>query len=77
MFLANGSMEILINVLLMTASNEDAKKAISFSYGFYGIGGVLGSIMVSILGINSLIFCAVWTTFIGILYFDLLTLRKS
>jgi len=77
MFLANGSMEILINVLLMTASNEDAKKAISFSYGFYGIGGVLGSIMVSILGVNSLMFSAIWTTLIGMLYFDLLTYKKS
>ncbi len=76
MFLANGSMEVLINVLLMTATANEAKKAISFSYGFYGAGGVMGSIVVSILGINALIFAAVCTTTVGLLYFDLITFKK-
>lgn len=72
MFLANGSMEVLINVLLTSASSRDAKQAISFSYGFYGFGGVMGSIIVSILGLNALTFGAILTTIIGILYIDLL-----
>jgi len=77
MFLANGSIEVLINVLLMSASAEDAKKAISFSYGFYGAGGVMGSVIVSMLGINSLIFSAISLSVIGTLYFDLVTFKKN
>ncbi len=72
MFMANGSMEMLINVLLMTTSSGDAKKALSFSYGFYGIGGVVGSTIVGIMGVNALKFSGIWTTAVGMLYFGLI-----
>ena len=68
MFLGNGSMEVLINVLLTASSSEDAKKAISFSYGFYGFGGIMGSVIVSIVGINALNLSAILTASIGVLY---------
>lgn len=61
----------------MTASSQEAKKAISFSYGFYGVGGVMGSIIVSIMGVNTLMFGAIWTIAVGLLYFDLIEFRKS
>lgn len=58
----------------MSASTTDnAKKAISFSYGFYGIGGVMGSMIVGILGINALIFSAFLTIFLGMMYFHLIS----
>jgi hypothetical protein len=78
MFLANGSMEVLINVLLMTASTTDnAKKAISFSYGFYGVGGVMGSLIVAMLGTKALIFSAFWTVGVGMMYFDLIADKQT
>ena len=77
LFLANGSMEVLINVLLMTSSNGEAKKAISFSYGFYGVGGVAGSMIVGIMEINALTFTSIWITAVGFLYFDLIEFRKK
>jgi hypothetical protein len=77
MFLANGSIEVLINVLLMSTSSKDPKQAISVSYGFYGFGGVMGSIIVSILGINALMFGAILVTIVGMLYLDLIEFKKS
>ncbi len=61
----------------MSADSKDAKQAISFSYGFYGFGGVMGSIVVSILGVNALIFGAILTTIVGMLYLDLIEYKNS
>ncbi len=36
----------------------------------------MGSVIVSILGINALMFVAIFTTTIGMLYFDLLNIKK-
>ncbi len=54
----------------------DAKQAIGFSYGFYGMGAVMGSIVVSILGSNALTFCGIWIFTIGMMYFDLVSFKK-
>ena len=61
----------------MTTSSGEAKQALSFSYGFYGIGGVLGSMIVGIMGVDALKFSGVWTTAVGILYFGLIEFRKK
>mgnify|MGYP001070018234 CR=1 FL=1 len=63
---------MLINVLLTSSSSKEAKKAIGFSYGFYGFGGVMGSVIVSIFGTKALIFASIMTIAIGIFYMVLL-----
>lgn len=68
MNLSIGSIEVLVNVLLIEAVKEDPKQAVSFSYGIYGLGAVVGPIIVSIFGINTLTICGIWTIFIGIFY---------
>ena len=37
----------------------------------------MGSIIVSIFGVNALMFGAIWVTLVGMLYFDLVTFKKK
>ncbi len=60
----------------MSEVTGDAKQVIGFSYGFYGMGSVMGSIVVSILGSNALTFCGIWIFTIGMMYFDLVSFRS-
>jgi predicted MFS family arabinose efflux permease len=77
MNLSIGSIEVLVNVLLIEAVKEDPKQAVSFSYGIYGLGAVVGPIIVSIFGINTLIICGIWTIFIGIFYIFIIYTRNK
>jgi fucose permease len=77
MNLSIGSIEVLVNVLLIEAVKEDPKQAVSFSYGIYGIGAVVGPIIVSIFGINTLTICGIWTIFISIFYIFIIHARNQ
>ena len=55
MSIASCSIEILINVLLLLEGKEDPRFYVNLSYGIYGIGAILGPIIVSLLGLHSTI----------------------
>lgn len=76
MFVANASMEIFINQLLTSSPNNDVKKNVSVSYGFYGFGGVIGSFIVGIFGLNTLTLIGTLITIIGLLYINLSDLKS-
>ncbi len=76
MNLSIGSIEVLINVLLIEAVKEDPKQAVSFSYGIYGIGAVVGPIIVSLFGMSTLMICGIWTILVGLFYFYVIRIRN-
>jgi hypothetical protein len=76
MNLSVGSIEVLINVILMDAVKDDPKEVMTFSFSIYGIGSVFGPILVSIFGIGSLLFCGVWAVIIGFMHFYVLHLNN-
>lgn len=53
-----GSMEVLVNVNLVAAKG-DIKSNSNFSYALYGVGGMLGPIIVALLGIHILLTIAI------------------
>lgn len=72
-----GSIEVLVNVCLMTVGKANVKFNTSFSYGVYGMGGMFGPILVSFLGIDSLLVLFIWLVILGVSYFGINCHAKS
>jgi MFS family permease len=67
--MAIGSISVLVNVCLMDSVKEDAKYYVSLSYGVYGVGGMIGPILISFFGVNGLNVIGVWAIVLGFIYF--------
>lgn len=61
----------------MDAVKDNPKQVMSFSYGVYGVGAVIGPIIVSLFGVNTLKICGIWTIGLGIVYIYVISLTKK
>ena len=70
------SIQLLINVIILENYKENLKYVLSLSFGVYGLGSILGPLIVSVFGIYSLGICGIYCILQSIFYLYVIKVKN-